>query len=592
MSRSGWILLWGLWIGLSFAGVREAGARVLEVKVEAPEKVLVGDRFTVQVEVVVDGGTPPQPELPNLPGLSIAIQPGFSFHQQINARISQVFRYVAEIANKGPFEITGFRAGGVEAAPVLVTALDPAEVATARKSNPPVLAEALLDKTEVWQGEQVLFDFNVYYRGGQPDNLRANVDNLLQPFGARRVKIPRQESDVAVEGVRYHKVLVARYALFPLEPGELTIAPIRLMGRFLSQARSGDPFDLFANFGARDLDDVCRGPVLTKPLVLKVKPIPAEGKPANFSGAVGSAFTFSVNIPKREVAVGEPFTLSLRVRGNGNLDSVAEPALGLPEWIEVFDTERKAAGDLQGDEMVSEISYDYVLIARKEGRVVLEPIPFSYFATGKGEYVTLKQGPFVLQVNPDEGQAITYLQGKRKRIRVTGEDFRHARTAGVALVNERTSVLESPAWWTLLLGPWIGFLGIVAKRRREEYLERHPDVSRRIRAKGTVKERLARAEKLIEAKESEFYGEIENALHELLSARLGESTRGLTREQLRETLLQREAPPRDAEGLPARIEATFDRLDHLRFAPATDDQTARREILAQARDLLAEIKRL
>lgn len=592
MREIGWILILGFWIGLPYAGVREACARVLEVNVEAPEKVLVGDRFTVQVEVVVDGGTPPQPEPPSLPGLSVAIQPGFEFHQQINARISQIFRYVAVLSNKGPFEIRGFRAGGVEAAPVQVTALDPSEVAGARKSNPPVLAEALLDKAEVWQGEQVFFDFYVYYRAGQPDNLRANVDNILQPFGARRVKVAREETDTVVDGARYRKALVARYVLFPLEPGELTIPPIRLMGRFLSQARSGDPFDLFTNFGARDLDEVCRGPVLTKPLALKVKAIPQEGRPANFSGAVGSAFTFSANIPKREVAVGEPFTLTLKIRGTGSLDSVAEPALGLPEWIEVFDTERKSASDLQGDAMLSEISYDYVLIARKEGRVVLEPIPFSYFATGKGEYVTLKQGPFVLQVNPDEGQAITYLQGKRKRIRVTGEDFRHARTAGVALVNEGASVFESPAWWTLAVGPWIGFLGIVVKRKREEYLERHPDVSRRIRAKGAVKGRLARAEKLIAASGSEFHGEIENALHEFLSAQLGEATRGLTREQLREVLERRGGRSNGESGFALRLEPVLDRLDQLRFAPSTDNQTARREILAQARNLLAEMKRL
>jgi hypothetical protein len=576
-----------------------AVARVVDVSVECPDKVIVGDPFVVEVNVTVDSGQPPQPEMPSPPGVTFSAQQGLK--PRFDGRITQTFRFAGQIAKKGVYQITGIRAADIEAAPVKVIAIDAQDAAAQRKKNPPVFIESTIDKTEIWQGEQIVFSLYLYFQNSAPSQMSANLDEALKTFSAKNVTKETNEGGRAkqtiVDGARYNKGLLACYVISPLEPGEVTIPPIRLSGQMQVRSSGNDPFDGFFSFGRSvEIERVCGGPVLSQPIKVMVKPLPEEGRPQGFSGAVGQAFTFSADLPKREVAVGEPFSLSLRIKGSGNLDSMAEPARHLPDWIEVFDTERKAQNSFDSGQMSSEIKYDYVLIARKEGKIVLDPIPFSYFSTGDSKFVTLKQGPFTLQVNPDKGQAMTYLQGKRKRIRVTGEDFRHIRAGeDVRLSDEGPSVTDSMGFWTVLAGPWFLFLGVVAKRRREDYLLRNPRVSEKIKAKGTVKGHLAKAEKLLSNEGSQFHSELENAIHDLLTARVGISTRGLTRPQFREVLSSNDKgkgakvkESRIDTALVDQIVVLLDELDQQRFAPGLANSTQRTALLSKVRDLLAE----
>lgn len=338
----------------------------------------------------------------------------------------------------------------------------------------------------------------------------------------------------------------------------------------------------------------------SQPIKIKVLPIPDEGRPANFSGSVGN-YLLSGRLEKNEVAVGEPFTLSLNIEGDGNLDSVAEPKLNFPNWIEVYDTDRQVESgfDETKKKLQGRIRIDYVLIARQEGEVVLNPIEFSYFSPANNRFLTLKQGPFRLKVKPDEGQAVTYLQGKRKRIRVTGEDFRHIHAeSSIGIHHEGRLATGSEVFWGAMAGPWVLFAGLLVRRKRIEYLERNPSVARKIQAKGEIRQRLSAAANLVETGGDRFYGELENAIHNHLSAQFITSTRGLTRPQLRELLTggpqasNSKSPARFRlqEDVADRILALLDRLDGLRYAPVSGEAESRRVLLEDVRSLLGEVR--
>jgi hypothetical protein len=55
---------------------------------------------------------------------------------------------------------------------------------------------------------------------------------------------------------------------------------------------------------------------------------PIVGRPADFSGAIGGPFVVTMNIEPTTVAVEEPFTLTLRIVGSGNLNEIARPPIG------------------------------------------------------------------------------------------------------------------------------------------------------------------------------------------------------------------------------------------------------------------------
>lgn len=595
MNRSAYVLCLLL---LALSPVDSAWTAVTGVRVETPKRVLVGDPFIVQITVSTDGDPPPAPRIPTLPGITLTPDPSRQSEGavQIGNQITlqKTYIYSAQVAREGTFEITGIEAGGQAAPPVTVLAVSPQRAAAASRANDPlILAEATIDKLEVWQGEQVTLDYFVLIKGA-PRIEAAGIANLdvLTPFQPKEQPVNRQSREAEIEGRPYTRIHGWRFSLFPIEPGDKLIPPLRLKGQVPVRQQSF--------FGTSvSLEEVNDGPVLSDPIEFRVKPLPTEGRPADFSGAVGSAYTLVADLQKRDVSVGEPFTLSIRIRGSGNIAAIAEPKLNFPEFIEVYDTERTADTSFDQGKMIGEVRYNYVLIARKDGNVVLDPITFTYFSTGDGRYVTQKKGPFALKVKPDEGTGAIYIQGKRKRIRVTGEDFRHIHATDPFVRDEGRSLLTTVPFWLVMLGPWGLVFATTARRKWSDHLKNNPELARRLKARDATKGRLAHATKLAEAGGLTFFSELENVLHEALSARLGISTRGVTRSQLEEALAQGENNPIGKKSKGRGIEAScrvkvieiLDTLDRVRFAPGSVGTESRQEMLEAVRNLVKEIQR-
>ena len=86
-----------------------------------------------------------------------------------------------------------------------------------------------------------------------------------------------------------------------------------------------------------------------------------EGRPADFSGAVGQ-WNLEVTAKPTEVAVGDPITFTIKVSGNGNIDTVPSLKLGgLDEFKTYEPTEKTTKDDLSttGERVIQQ-----VLIAR------------------------------------------------------------------------------------------------------------------------------------------------------------------------------------------------------------------------------------
>ncbi|MDX1545221.1 MAG: BatD family protein, partial [Christiangramia sp.] len=133
-------------------------------------------------------------------------------------------------------------------------------------------------------------------------------------------------------GEPYRYVVLRKTILYPQKTGELNIEPLTL------SIAVDVPSERRDIFGSRIYKTVNKT-VAADNKKINVKALP-EGKPANFTGAVGK-FDFHVTTSKNELNAGESLEAKVEVRGNGNLKLFDLPALTAPASLEMYDPERR-----------------------------------------------------------------------------------------------------------------------------------------------------------------------------------------------------------------------------------------------------------
>jgi hypothetical protein len=169
-----------------------------------------------------------------------------------------------------------------------------------------------------------------------------------------------------VEGDRRFRVYSVEASFVPTSPGELRIpAPTlafahatRFEESMLDRRVPVDRADAF---------------VTGEPIVLEVRPLPEEGRPPDFTGAVGS-FDVTADVPTREVAFGESLKLALTIRGEGDL-----AGFDTPSWREIGSFRVLGILD-QRTPSTRVLTLDLAPYSAKVWQV--PAIPFAYFDPG------------------------------------------------------------------------------------------------------------------------------------------------------------------------------------------------------------------
>lgn len=122
-------------------------------------------------------------------------------------------------------------------------------------------------------------------------------------------------------------------------------------------------------------------------LPIEVRALPSEGKPENFSGAVGDFQFDGIEIPQ-QWKTGEPQKVALRIKGRGNFAIMQAPPLTPVDlWNTYPGQDRFTPGDeasFSGNKI-----FQYNAIPRKAGNF---PVTFTlhYFDPDKGSYQSLQ----------------------------------------------------------------------------------------------------------------------------------------------------------------------------------------------------------
>lgn len=135
-------------------------------------------------------------------------------------------------------------------------------------------------------------------------------------------------------------------------------------------------------------------------LAVVVRPLPEERRPEDFSGAVGS-FDFSAAARPGAVAEGEPVTLTMTIRGRGNIESVAPPRVRGDDRFTAYEP-KLLAREISEDRFRGRLVFEQVLVPRSTASTPLPAVVFSYFDPTRKTYRRLTAGPFPLQVAPSQ----------------------------------------------------------------------------------------------------------------------------------------------------------------------------------------------
>jgi len=235
------------------------------------------------------------------------------------------------------------------------------------------------------------------------------------------------------------KVLEIERSHLPVNPGKLVVpAPIL---RFAYATRFQEDF-VKGRVPLDRRDALVRG----KQLTLKVLPLPAEGRPPEFTGAVGR-FSVSAHAHPREVRLGESFKLVLLIEGNGNLASFTPPQLNQLEGCHVL-----GQVDDKGRTRRT-VTYDIAPLTAALREV--PPIQFAFFDPGVPGYRTVETARLPLDVLPLPGGTRSTLF-KKVDGAVPGVDDIFDIKPAAGIPPAETPLGPSPAlWWMLVLSPWL-----------------------------------------------------------------------------------------------------------------------------------------
>ena len=174
-----------------------------------------------------------------------------------------------------------------------------------------------------------------------------------------------------------------RRAYFPLAPGSYRFPPARLH----YEVRRGF---LYAPETRELVSD-------SAPII--VLPLPAEGRPDSYTGAVGT-LSMQVSVSPERVRAGDPVVLTVDLAGTGNVKAMPQPRLPEMPNVEMFPPNQESQVQVDQDRVGGTKRFRWMLVPEKPGDLVIPPIEYGVFDPELRAYVVLRSDSLRVAVDP------------------------------------------------------------------------------------------------------------------------------------------------------------------------------------------------
>ena len=448
--------------------------------------------------------------------------------------------------------------------------------------NSDFTVHAVASKLKAYVGEPVVVEYFLYDFG----HVR-QVDVLKWPtfdgFWKEDLHLITQPSfeEIFLQNQEMRRAFIARYALYGIKPGKLPVDKLRIRGKYVSDDALSAPGIVFGF-------DMRTGEHSSQDIDIEVMPLPLEGRPENYGGAVGQ-FALKLEANRDTLPQNSPITFTLTLSGVGNFQAIDSIKLPLPPDFELYDTVaqgRVAAPIGTRQDLESKKSFQITAIPRKSGKFEIPAVKWSFFNPETGTYETVSTSPVSVEVMESSSagseNSNTYLGPNAGKVSSQAEnDWKPWKSITGAA--SKTTVLPWLALIALIANLILAYRSLRTKWRGLFHFVKSVD--------RFSEARIA----LLQAKgirDSEWQAGLEEVLLMTMQVLLDTNPRGLTKHDQEEAWKSRNLPA----ALYQRINALLEEIDRHRFSSqklaGAGTKEMRSRLTRETESLLVEASRI
>ncbi len=532
-------------------------------------KNTLGINQRVKVEFSVNQNGADNFRAPNFQGFRVVAGPSTSVSQSwINGKTTYSMSYVyfLEPTAKGNYTIPGasitfqgkeYKTNALkfEVTGKVEDPNDP-QIAIANTAQENIFLAAFVSKENPYVGESIYVEYRLYFSNKiEFNNPQFGDMPKYEGFWNQEIPITNYDRQVGdYKGEKLNYFTLKKTVLIPQKSGKLKIDPIDM------DVVVGVPTGKYDFFGYPLIQRVNQH-YTSGGRTVNIKPLPDNGKPADFTGAVGD-YKFSVQTNKNTLGANESADVSVRVEGIGNTKLFELPKLQVPAELEVYAPERKENLTTTLNGLSGLLSDHYSIVANYKGKYVIPGLSFSYFNPKEGKYHTLTSDELVIEVTEGSIANATQNLPNQQKVQTKGGDFQYIASTTQLEPSKMYDFYGSSLRFGLTALPFaiVPLFILVGRKRRD----RMADVlgNKKREADRLAKKYLSEARKHIGNKE-QFYEALEKALHNFLKAKINIETIDMSEIKIAQLLRDRNV---SETGVDAFIQVLKD-CNFARFTP-------------------------
>ena len=436
-------------------------------------ELAVGERLTLTVTVTGGPLNPRQPEIRGIGGLRRTGPPSTRFFRRTINGAATSFHYPFVATREGtvtipPIEVViggrvyrteeiqvrvyrGLGTGGGTPGPG--DSPSQSEV-QGNERNPAMFVTASVDDERPYLGEQITYTFRFYRRSALRSFGQYGMPQYQSPdfSGFWNIRETDQTEYTDTIGFDRYTVVELQTVLFPSVVGTTTIEPAGL----------SVPIDFFAAPNHLETD----------PIRVEVRPLPTDA-PVGFTGAVGRFDIMSQVDDSAEGKVNEPVQLTVTISGEGNIETLPDPAWPEFENWRMFESPASDRSGVIDGRLVGERDYEVILVPQRAGELEIPRITYPFFDTETGEYTTAVTDPISMTIAEADGvPALASGADGAAGVERAGSDVRHIKAAPSSLRQSGGGFVGGAVYWAAWGVPLLALVLAVAwSRRRTRYDE-------------------------------------------------------------------------------------------------------------------------
>ncbi len=593
MSRSHLGLYLGLCLALFFSAINLRGQ---SIKTIVQAQVEAGQPFTITYQITGGNGDVRVTSAPELGNLQLLYGPAYSSRAEVtvvNGHVRQSsssnVTYTVLANEPGTYKVSGPTVS-ISGKTLKGETSSIKVVAGSRGSSAPTERQmagqrgatqeatfrlvAIPERTTIYEQEPLMVTYRM--RGTQRYRIINYAAAAHQGFVSQNVQ---EDSHIPffserIGGVNYLSINLISEILYPVSPGEQSISSASAIIAYTI----ADQEDFFLS---QDKQEELRSSAVK----VQVKPLPQEGRPEHFSGAVGQ-FDIRYELDKQPWRTNEARALKVIISGVGNLKTAKSPTIALPDALELYDPIEHSEQVYRDGEVRAVRTIEYSLIPRKTGRVQLPALEFSYFDPKSGRYHTAVAEAQTVEITP--GRSIERQSGEAMlQHTATSEDTPYdIMPQGSGSSSHHFPAIGLVGYLGLnLLVIALGF-GVYRYLAHRRSLRADAVSYKATRAGKVASKRLAMARQRLEEGATEaFYTELLKAIWGYLGDKLRLPQSALSRADMAVALEHKGV----SSQVITELTSIIDTIEYARYAPARSSQCLR-EVYSRASQLIEAIE--